>query len=184
MPLRREGTPGVQQGGEERIGRAISPARLFAGHGDRHARLGRGFIETLLILASSFAAHAATAEAERCLMPASQFHQVNPQVLRAILKVESGLNPKAIARNRNGTLDVGIGQMNSIHFGELAKFGIAPGHLLDACVGTYVAAWHLRKQIARYGNTWYGIAAYHSATPRHNARYQLLLHHALVEKRR
>lgn len=120
-------------------------------------------------------------EVERCILPASQFHGVNHFVLRSILKIESGLKPGAVGKNRNGTVDVGIGQMNSMHFRELARYGIAPEQLKDACVGTYVAAWHLSKTIARYGNTWAGIAAYHSATPYFNARYQALLNNEMVK---
>lgn len=118
---------------------------------------------------------------ERCIVPAANFHQVNQDILRAILKVESGLKPTAVGRNSNGTTDVGIGQMNSMHFQELAKYGVAPEHLKDACVGTYVAAWHLRKGISKYGNTWFGIATYHSATPYFNHRYQVLINNELVK---
>ncbi|MDF2461920.1 MAG: Lytic transglycosylase, catalytic [Ramlibacter sp.] len=116
-----------------------------------------------------------TSSAERCLIPAAEYHSVNPYVRRAILKVESNLNPAAIGRNANGTVDVGIGQHSSMHFKELAKHGIEPAHLLDACVGTYVAAWHLRRVVERHGNTWEGVARYHSATPYFNKRYQILL---------
>lgn len=121
-----------------------------------------------------------TTEAERCIVPAATFHGVNYHVLRAILKVESGLKPHLVGRNTNGTLDVGIGQMNSAHFPELARWGISPGHLRDACIGTFVAAWHLRKAIHHHGNTWFGIASYHSTTPYFNNRYQILLHNELV----
>lgn len=113
-------------------------------------------------------------------MPAALHHQVNPHVLRAILRVESGLNPRAINRNKNGTLDVGIGQMNSMHFPALAQQGIAPVHLLDECVGTYVAAWHLAGILRKHGNHWDGIARYHSSTPYFNYRYQILLSNELV----
>lgn len=129
---------------------------------------------------SAKAAEAFSTEAERCIVPASIFHGVNYLVLRAILKIESGLNPNAVGRNGNGTVDVGIGQINSIHFTKLAQYGVAPKHLRDACIGTYVAAWHLRKAITRHGNTWFGIAAYHSTTPYLNARYQALLNNELV----
>ncbi len=120
-------------------------------------------------------------EATRCVTPAAQYHSVNPWVLRAILKVESGFNPGAINRNPNNTVDVGIAQMNSMHFKELQQHGVAPGHLLDGCIATYVAAWHLAKQMRVHGNTWFGIAAYHSATPCFNARYAGLLWNALLE---
>lgn len=118
---------------------------------------------------------------ERCIIPAALYHEVNQDVLRAILRIESGLKPDAVGRNTNGTVDVGIGQMNSMHFKEIAKFGIAPEWLKDACVGTYVAAWHLKKGTAKYGNSWFGIAAYHSATPYFNTRYQILLRNELVK---
>lgn len=121
-----------------------------------------------------------TTEVERCILPAAQYHRVNQYILRAILKVESNLNPNAVGKNDNGTLDVGIGQMNTIHFKELRKHGVTPDDLRDACVGTYVAAWHLSKAIARHGNTWYGIATYHSATPYFNNRYQILLNNEMV----
>ena len=119
-------------------------------------------------------------KAEKCIIPAATYHSVNYYLLRALLKVESGLNPGAVNRNSNGSIDVGLGQHNSIHFGELAKFGLAPQHLLDACVSTYVAAWELKKSIDRFGNTWEGIAHYHSATPYNNQRYQILLRNELI----
>jgi hypothetical protein len=124
-----------------------------------------------------------TTQAERCIIPAAQYHSVNPWILRAILRVESGFNASAIGVNRNGTRDLGIGQINTVHFRELAKYGIAPEHLMDACIGTYVAAWTLKASTAKWGNTWFGVAAYHSSTPSENHRYQILLHNALVRDR-
>ncbi len=118
-----------------------------------------------------------------CVEAAAQFHAVNPWVLRAILKVESDFNPRAVSRNRNGTVDVGMAQINSIHFRELQKWGIAPENLMDGCVATYVAAWHLARQVRRHGNSWFGVASYHSASPCHNTRYAGLLWNALVSWR-
>jgi soluble lytic murein transglycosylase-like protein len=115
-----------------------------------------------------------------CLMPAAQRHGVNPHILRAILQVESGMRPHVVSRNHNGSIDVGMAQINSIHFRELAQWGITPDRLLDPCVATHVAAWHLKRVILRHGNTWFGVAAYHSATPVHNQRYQDLLRQELM----
>lgn len=122
-----------------------------------------------------------TSESERCILQAAQYQSVNPHVLRAILRVESALNPGAVGRNTNGTVDIGIGQINSIHLKELSKYGIGPNHLLDACVGTYVAAWHLKRVSASGGNTWESIAKYHSGNPYYNRRYQILLFNELVK---
>jgi len=116
---------------------------------------------------------------ERCIVPAAQHHRIDPRLLRAVLKVESDLRPWALGRNANGTLDLGMAQINSIHLPELAKHGIQTQHLFDPCVASYVAAWMLRRNIDRHGLTWYGVAAYHSLTPEHNQRYQGLLMKAL-----
>lgn len=126
---------------------------------------------------------ARTSNSTRCIAAAAKFHKVNDKVLRAILRVESTYNALAVNHNANGTIDVGIGQVNSIHFKELSTYGIAPGNLLDPCVGTYVAAWHLRRQIKLHGNTWFAIGAYHSVTPYYNSRYQALIFNAMVDMR-
>jgi hypothetical protein len=116
---------------------------------------------------------------ERCIGPAAEHHRIDPRLLRAVIKVESDLRPWALGRNANGTLDLGMAQINSIHLPELAKHGIHTQHLFDPCVASYVAAWLLRRNIDRHGLTWHGVAAYHSLTPEHNQRYQALLMKAL-----
>ena len=112
---------------------------------------------------------------ERCIPAAAQHHRIDPRLLRAVLKVESDLRPWAFGRNTNGTVDMGMAQINSIHLPELARHGIQSQHLFDPCVASYVAAWLLRRNIDRHGLTWFGVAAYHSLTPEHNQRYQGLL---------
>lgn len=47
----------------------------------------------------------------------------NPDVMVAIAKAESGLNPKASNVNRNGSSDIGLFQVNSIHgYDDLEMF--------------------------------------------------------------
>ena len=116
----------------------------------------------------------------KCIAGAAQYHGVNPYLLRAILVVESQLNPKAINVNMNGTRDIGVAQINSIHLPVLQNHGIHESHLMDGCVNTYVGAWLLRKQISRHGLNWFGIAAYHSVTPDKNFRYQVLVYNEMV----
>jgi soluble lytic murein transglycosylase-like protein len=116
-----------------------------------------------------------------CVAPAADYHSVNPWVLKAILKVESGFNPRAFNRNANGTVDVGMAQINSIHFSKLRNWGVAPSDLLDGCVATYVAAWHLAGRIREHGNTWFGIAAYHSTSACQNRRYAGLVWNELLK---
>ncbi len=124
--------------------------------------------------------HSSTKPLNKCITAAADYHGVNPYLLRAILVVESQLNPKAININTNGTRDIGVAQINSIHLPVLQSHGIKENHLMDGCVNTYVGAWLLRKQIARYGMNWFGVAAYHSVTPSKNFRYQVLVYNEMV----
>lgn len=143
------------------------------------AGLGARLVPALL-LALAGASSATSARAD-CVIDAANYHRVNPWVLRAILWQESRMQPHAIGHNANGTKDLGIAQINTIHLGRLRQHGIHPEHLMHACVGTYVAAWHLASVIAVHGNNWRGIAAYHSLTPHFNQRYANSLHSILVK---
>lgn len=119
--------------------------------------------------------------ATRCVTGAATYHSVNPWILKAILKVESGFKADAVNKNRNGTVDVGMAQINSMHFRELSKYGIGPDDLMNACIATYVAAWHLAKQYRAHGNTWFAVGAYHSTTQCFNRRYSGLVWNTLLQ---
>jgi soluble lytic murein transglycosylase-like protein len=79
--------------------------------------------------------------------------------------VESRNRPDARNVNQNGSIDYGVMQVNSIHLRKLSEYGVDASTLMEPCKNVYVAAWHLRKQVDRYGNTWAAVGAYHSATP-------------------
>jgi soluble lytic murein transglycosylase-like protein len=106
-----------------------------------------------------------------CIDDAAAHHGVNPLVLRAIGWQESRLRPGAVGRNANGTVDIGAFQINSIHLRRLAAHGVGAPQLADGCVSAYVAAWHYRRQVAEFGDTWQAVGAYHSRTPALSARY-------------
>jgi soluble lytic murein transglycosylase-like protein len=36
---------------------------------------------------------------------------------------------------------------------------------MQPCKSVYIAAWHLRQKMNKYGNTWQAVGAYHSETP-------------------
>lgn len=118
----------------------------------------------------------------RCVPHAAAYHQVNAEVLTSIIRIESNGKPGTATRNINNSIDVGLGGTNSVHFPELAKHGVMPPHLLDACIATYTTAWLLSKSVRRHGETWRGVATFHSTTPYHNHRYQVLIHNDLVAR--
>jgi len=134
-------------------------------HGLRRAAAGA------VIALAAVAPQAWAAAARDCFDEAAAYHGVSATILRAIAKVESNFQPDALGRNSNGSLDIGLMQINSIHLKELGRWGIGAPHLGDACISIYVAAWHYRRQIDRWGNTWLAVGAYHSATPVYRDAY-------------
>jgi hypothetical protein len=106
-----------------------------------------------------------------CIDDAATRHQVNPLVLRAIGWQESRLQPAAIGRNTNGSIDVGAFQINSLHLAELARYGIDRAALADGCVSADVAAWLYRRQVDLQGDGWQAVGTYHSHTAARAAWY-------------
>jgi lysozyme-related protein Hpa2 len=106
-----------------------------------------------------------------CFATAAAYQQVNPVVLRAIAWQESRGNANAMHRNANGSTDYGMMQINSVHLPVLSRYGISARDLMHPCASIYVAAWHLRKMIVKYGYTWAAVGAYHSETPAERDRY-------------
>jgi hypothetical protein len=119
-------------------------------------KLATGLLPFSLVMSS---AHAG------CFEEAAHYQHVNPLILRAIAWQESHDHPEAVHLNENGSIDYGLMQINTIHLPTLARYGIDKGALMSPCKAVYIAAWHLRAQLNRYGNTWAAIGAYHSATP-------------------
>jgi soluble lytic murein transglycosylase-like protein len=115
-------------------------------------------------------AAAAPAHAD-CFDEAAKYQQVNPLILRAIAWQESHNHPDAMNKNANGSIDYGLMQINSIHLNTLAHYGINSGTLMQPCKSVYVAAWHLRQKMNKYGNTWQAVGAYHSETPSLRDKY-------------
>jgi soluble lytic murein transglycosylase-like protein len=119
-----------------------------------------------------FPAHAALAlclwhagHAAACWEEAAARYQVNSAVLVAIARTESGMNPRAVGQNRNGTRDLGLMQINSAWLPALATHGISEHDLFDACTSIHVGAWVLAQNIHRLGYTWEAVGAYNAATP-------------------
>lgn len=107
---------------------------------------------------------AAPAHAD-CFDEAAKYQKVNPLILRAIAWQESHNQPDAMNKNANGSIDYGLMQINSVHLTQLAQYGISTTTLMQPCKSVYIAAWHLRQKMNKYGNTWQAVGAYHSETP-------------------
>lgn len=111
-----------------------------------------------------------------CLDDAATFHGVSPTLLRSIAWQESGMRPWVTNRNTNGSEDIGLMQINSIHLPRLGRYGITRAHLFDGCTNAYVGAWILRENIQRFGPTWKAVGAYNASSPDKQLRYANQIH--------
>ena len=121
----------------------------------------------LLVIATS-------AEADSlCFDEAGAQYGINSQILRAIAKVESNFNPRAINWNMNGTYDFGVMQINSSWGYTLGKEWWST--LGDPCTNIRAGAMILASCMKKYGYTWEAIGCYNSQTPGKRDKYAMMV---------
>ncbi len=92
---------------------------------------------------------------------AGKAHNVDPQLLWAIAYYESKHNPNAIHKNKNGTYDYGIMQINSVHLPRLKKdYGITKDDLFDPKINILVGAEILKMCLDKHTDLVRGVTCY------------------------
>lgn len=124
-------------------------------------------------IASFLALTLASSPGLACWEDAANKYGVNPHLLYAIAKTESNFNSLAINRNKNGSYDVGLMQINSLWLPTLRKYGINEDHLFQPCVSIHVGAWILAQNMRRLGNSWNAVGAYNSGDPTRRLQYAM-----------
>ena len=112
-----------------------------------------------------------------CVVEAANRQGVPANVLLAISSIESGRNGQLV-KNKNGSLDIGHFQINTVHWG---KNGIITRHGINkedvqwsGCYNAELAAWLLKQSLEENTNQnfWVKAANYHSKNAKFNAIYR------------
>lgn len=107
-----------------------------------------------------------------CINRAAVVYHVPATVILSVIKKEGGRNGDA-NKNRNGTVDYGVMQINSIWLPKLAAYGYTQNDIqYNACKNVGVGTWILSQSIASNKSVWIGIGNYHSKTPVFNKKYR------------
>lgn len=104
-----------------------------------------------------------------CFDEAGQEYGVAPEVLSAIARTESNLNPYAINYNSDGSYDYCLMQINSSWHKVLGPE--LWNALADPCTCVKVGAWILADCISRHGYTWKAVGCYNAVSPRKQESY-------------
>lgn len=116
------------------------------------------FLKSMLLLVCLFPAIANAF----CFDEAGQKYAISPVLLESIARTESNLDQKATNLNRNGSVDIGLMQVNSFWIRTL---GFDRDRLLnDGCYNTMAGARILRQCIDSYGYTWEAVGCYNAAS--------------------
>lgn len=105
----------------------------------------------------------------------SKIHRIPSQLLWAIAKTESNFNPSAINKaNDNGTYDIGLMQVNSIHEENLKKLGLTLNDLYDPEINVRYASAYLAKCFKKWGFNYKGLNCYNGRISNNNYNIKVL----------
>ncbi len=98
-----------------------------------------------------------------CIFSAAKLYQISPNLIDAIIRVESNHNPNAINVNTNGSVDIGLMQVNAdFWLPHITPLGYSRDKLFEPCINTFVGTWILSQEMQRFGYTWEAVGAYNA----------------------
>lgn len=110
---------------------------------------------------------------EKCVSASSAYFAVPVTVIKAIMEVEGG-KVGTLSRNKNGTYDIGIMQINTVNLGYVKKRFPKVGWrelAYNPCINIAVGTWMLSEHIKASNQFWIGVGNYHSKTPHYRTIY-------------
>ncbi len=146
----------------EKAGNACALCAVSVSHTFRRFRAWRAWL--ILGVCAVAWASMRPAYAQDCWTQAARTYGVDAKLLYVIASRESGLNATAVSRNKDGSFDIGIMQINSRWLPFLRRYGIDKQRLFDRCTNESVGAWILAGNITQYGATWRAVGGYNAHT--------------------
>ncbi|MCE5313107.1 MAG: lytic transglycosylase domain-containing protein [Nitrospiraceae bacterium] len=117
-----------------------------------------------------------------CFEDAARENSLSPELLKSIAQVESGMDQKAVNKNRNGSTDLGLMQINTFWIKPL---NLDRERLLsDACYNTKTGAGILKKCIDRHGYTWKAVGCYNAVSEPKQQAYSWKIYNALIREQK
>lgn len=116
----------------------------------------------------------------QCVERSAADYGLPPLILLGIILRESGGDPGAVGRNKNGTTDIGLTQFNLGAAGDSwlkhfeRKYGIEPKDMFDPCQAVRATAYAVRVEANRArcrGDIWCGVGYYHSPNQPYRNNY-------------
>ncbi|WP_052044980.1 lytic transglycosylase domain-containing protein [Candidatus Arsenophonus nilaparvatae] len=100
-----------------------------------------------------------------CFDKAGSYYQIDPDYLRAIARQESNFNPHAKNKNKDGSFDLGVMQINSKTFNAIKKEypKLSENDLINhPCLNIHIGAMILSRNFALYGKNWLAVGMYNA----------------------
>lgn len=118
-----------------------------------------------------------------CFSEQEDIYGINANLLRSISETEANLKPKVISKNRDGSVDIGLMQINS---SWISPLGLDRERLVnDPCYNVNAGARILQMCIVKHGYTWEAVGCYNAVSRVKRTRYSWKVYNQLkkYEKR-
>ncbi len=100
-----------------------------------------------------------------CFDRAGIYYQIDPDYLRAIAWQESNFNPHAKNKNKDGSFDLGVMQINRKTFSTIKNEypTLTESDLINhPCLNIHLGAMILSRNFASYGKNWLAVGMYNA----------------------
>ena len=108
-----------------------------------------------------------------CVHAAAEKYDIPVEILYSVVVTEGG-RPGMLKRNKNGSFDMGVMQINTKTWGpKLYVYFPKKALIEDPCASVYAGAYIIAKERAetKDGSIWRAVARYHSRNPKYQIPY-------------